>query len=232
MRILIADDDRLSRTLLEETLSEWGHEVVSCADGVTAWQELAHEQGPRLAILDWQMPGFTGLNLCRMIRTKPSSARNYVILLTARDSKADIVSGLEAGANDYVIKPFDREELRARVNVGIRVVELENRLIEMERDRVLMETAGAAAHEINQPLAVLVAMSELLLSKAGEDHPARAQLEALHRAALRISEIVKKMWEAREYSTKPYVRGINILDFDAASSSGPEAPVTPEAKRR
>ncbi len=223
MRILIADDDRLSRTLLEETLAEWGHDVVTCSDGEQAWDALAAPDGPPLAILDWQMPGITGLHLCRMVRAEPSSTHHYLILLTARDSKEDIVSGLEAGANDYVIKPFDREELRARVNVGVRVVELEEKLLEMERDRVMTATAGAAAHEMNQPLAVLVGMSELLLSKAPEDATSRRPLEAMHEAALRISNIVKQMWDAREYSTKPYVEGIHILDFEASSPNGPSS---------
>lgn len=219
MKILVADDERITRMLLEETLTEWGFEVVSAADGQAAWEALTRPDSPQLAIVDWQMPKMDGVEVCRKVREHIGNALPWLILLTARDTSADIVSGL-AHANDYVTKPFDQDVLRARVNVGARVVQAEERLLEMERDRVLAETAGAAAHEMNQPLSILVAMSELLLSKVGADDPIQPHLRSLHDAAERISGIVKKMWAAREYATKPYVRGIQILDFDAAAATG------------
>lgn len=218
MKILVADDERITRMLLEETLTEWGFEVISVSDGVKAWETLQQPDGPQLAIVDWQMPQMDGIELCRRVREEIGSALPWLILLTARDSSADIVSGLEL-ANDYVTKPFDQDVLRARVNVGIRIVQAEERLLEMERDRVLAETAGAAAHEMNQPLSVLMALSELLVAKVSEDDPLKPHLRSMHDAAARISDIVKKMWAAREYQTKPYVRGIKILDFDAAAGS-------------
>ena len=124
MKILIADDDLLSRKMLAGVLADWGHEIIVATDGTEAWR-LLQEQVPALAILDWKMPGIDGFELCRRVRQLPTSTPTYLILLTSRTAKADIVAGLQAGANDYVIKPFDQDELRARVQVGRLVTELQ-----------------------------------------------------------------------------------------------------------
>jgi sigma-B regulation protein RsbU (phosphoserine phosphatase) len=128
MKVLIAEDDTVSRRLLEATLMRWGYEVVVASDGVEAWEALQGDDAPSLAILDWMMPGMDGLEVCRRIRKMPSSTPPYLILLTAKGGREDLVTGLEAGANDYVTKPFNREELRARVQVGVRMVELQQSL--------------------------------------------------------------------------------------------------------
>src|SRR2546427_2840413 len=127
MRILIAEDDAVIRAILEAGLASWGHEVVTCADGTQAWEALQGEEAPRLALLDWMMPGMDGPQICRKLRQTPGTEAVYVILLTGRDRREDIVAGLEAGANDYVTKPFDHDELRARLRVGVRMVELQKR---------------------------------------------------------------------------------------------------------
>jgi sigma-B regulation protein RsbU (phosphoserine phosphatase) len=124
MRILIADDDRMSTLMLERTLSEWGFEVVVAHDGIAAWERLVGTEPPALAIVDWMMPGIDGIELCRRIRATPRPAPVYVILLTARTSRQDLVAGLEAGADDYLTKPFDPDELRARIHVGQRTLGL------------------------------------------------------------------------------------------------------------
>lgn len=128
MKILIAEDDMVSRVLLEATLIKWGYEVTVACDGVAAWELLQSDDPPPLAILDWMMPGLDGLQLCRKIRGIPTSTPPYLILLTAKGRREDIVTGLRAGANDYVTKPFDREELHARVQVGVRIIELQHSL--------------------------------------------------------------------------------------------------------
>ena len=128
MRVLIAEDDRVSRRLLEATLVKWGYEVVPTVDGNGAWQALQLQHAPPLAILDWAMPGLDGLEVCRKVRRASDSQLPYIILLTAREGKPKIVEGLDAGADDYVTKPFDPEELRARIRVGERVLGLQSAL--------------------------------------------------------------------------------------------------------
>ena len=140
MEILIAEDDAVSRRLLEVTLRKFGHEVVVAHDGTEAWALLQVADAPRLAILDWMMPEIDGVEICRRLRRIPNAAPPYLILLTAKSSKEDIVTGLDAGANDYLTKPFHHAELRARVQVGVQVLELQSKLA----DRV-SELEGALA---------------------------------------------------------------------------------------
>jgi DNA-binding response OmpR family regulator len=134
VRILVADDDAVTRRLLRALLSKWGYQVSVCADGVAAWELLQATDAPPLAILDWNMPLLDGVEVCQRVRTLPPGRPIYVILLTAREREEDIVAGLDAGADDYVTKPFDRGELRARVNVGLRVIELQRRLVERVKE--------------------------------------------------------------------------------------------------
>ena len=130
MRALVADDDRVNTTLVARALEKWGLQVVVAEDGREAWELLDPVHGIDLAVLDWMMPGIDGADLCRRIRRDEARAHMYVLLLTARDSRADLVAGLDAGADDYLTKPFDPEELRARVHVGLRVLGLQTRLAE------------------------------------------------------------------------------------------------------
>lgn len=132
MRILIAEDDIVSRRVLETTLRKWGHEPVIATDGAVAWSVLRGEDAPPLAVLDWMMPGVDGVELCRRLRE--AGRATYVILLTAKGGSDNMVTGLDAGADDYVVKPFNRDELRARVAVGARVVELQQSLAARVRE--------------------------------------------------------------------------------------------------
>jgi two-component system cell cycle response regulator len=125
VKILIADDDVTSRLILSGVLRKQGHDVVETVNGLEAWEALKRPDAPKLAILDWVMPGLAGVDVCHRARTIESSQPPYIILLTSRDQKADIVTGLEAGADDYLAKPFDPGELLARVDVGQRLVELQ-----------------------------------------------------------------------------------------------------------
>ena len=115
MRVLIADDDRMSTVMLARTLERWGFETVVAHDGAAAWERIAGDEPPALAIIDWMMPRVDGIELCRRIRATPPRSPVYVILLTARTSRQDLVAGLEAGADDYVVKPFVLREVAARI---------------------------------------------------------------------------------------------------------------------
>lgn len=129
MKILIADDSSVSRHLLERTLLRWGYDVISCADGAEAWECLQREDAPQLAILDWMMPGYSGPELCRMVRQRAHEPYTYVLLLSSRSLKEDLVEGIDAGADDYVTKPFDHHELNARLRAGRRILELQEQLV-------------------------------------------------------------------------------------------------------
>jgi CheY-like chemotaxis protein len=132
-KVLIAEDDRITRRMLEVILSEWGYETVAVRDGLAAWETLQQADGPRIALLDWLMPGMDGVEVCRRARALPTRQPPYLILLTARDSLQDVVAGLEGGADDYIVKPFDQAELRARLQTGLRILRLQQNLAEQLR---------------------------------------------------------------------------------------------------
>ncbi len=126
LKLLVADDDPVTREIIERLLTKWGYDVSLACDGNEAYQILEAEDGPKLAVLDWVMPEMYGPEVCRRIRKLKRSEPVYLILLTAKGLKEDVVEGLEAGANDYITKPFDSEELRARVQVGRQMAELQS----------------------------------------------------------------------------------------------------------
>ncbi len=134
MRVLIAEDDPVSRRIVEITLRNWKYDVVPVADGKAALEILNGENAPRLALLDWMMPLKDGPQVCREIRAEPAPRYTYIILLTTRSGKADIAEGLEAGADDYVIKPFEAIELKARLLAGSRIIELQDQLLEAQEE--------------------------------------------------------------------------------------------------
>jgi len=134
VKVLIVDDEAVIRRLLETSLKTWGYEVVTASGGEQAWEILKQDDAPALAILDWTMPGMDGLELCKKVRALQKSKKPYLIFVTAKARTQDIVTGLEAGADDYIVKPFQREELHARVRVGERLLELQAMLADRVRE--------------------------------------------------------------------------------------------------
>ena len=141
MKVLLAEDNPVTRRQLEALLTEWDYEVIPVADGDEAWATFQEPDAPQLVILDRVMPGLDGVEVCRRIRTSLHASQTYVILLTSLDAREDVVFGLEAGADDYVVKPYHAEELRARVKGGRRIVELQSALATR-----VAELEDAAAH--------------------------------------------------------------------------------------
>jgi two-component system cell cycle response regulator len=134
VKILIADDSIVSRHLLEATLRKWGYEVMVACDGAEALELLQREDAPALIILDWMMPGMTGVEVCRRIRQRDGEPYTYILLLTSKSQKEDLIEGMEAGADDYITKPFDQNELQVRLRAGIRLVDLQTQLLKARED--------------------------------------------------------------------------------------------------
>lgn len=128
MKLLIAEDDKASRMMLTAVASQWGYDCISVEDGEAAWEVMQQEDAPSLLLLDWEMPGMTGIEVCKKIREKNSDNPPYILLLTARTETADIVEGLKTGANDYIPKPFNAAELQVRLEVGYRMLSLQSTL--------------------------------------------------------------------------------------------------------
>jgi DNA-binding response OmpR family regulator len=136
VRVLIADDEATTRHLIQVTLGNWGFEVLTAEDGTEALRILQGSNPPEIALVDWVMPRVDGLEVCRRMRAALPDAPSYIILITARGGLENVVQGLEAGADDYVTKPFDPRELRARLHAGARVVQLQKALLERNQELV------------------------------------------------------------------------------------------------
>src|SRR5579884_3695900 len=134
MKVLIADDNQISRVLLRNSVERWGYEVVLAANGLEAWDILAQTDAPPMAILDWVMPDITGPELCRRVRENHREPYTYILLLTSKNTKNDTVEGFEAGADDYIVKPFDDNELRMRLRAGQRIVDLQMKLMQAREE--------------------------------------------------------------------------------------------------
>ncbi|MEE8399048.1 MAG: response regulator transcription factor, partial [Desulfobacterales bacterium] len=128
MKILIAEDEEISRNMLQAALEEWGHDVEVACDGQEAWEAMQGSNAPQLAVLDWMMPEIEGPALCRALRKQDRAEPLYLILLTSKADGMDVFLGLEAGADDYISKPYDSKELQARLNVGRRIIKLQREL--------------------------------------------------------------------------------------------------------
>lgn len=131
MKILIVEDEPVSRRLLEATLRRWNYDVVTTTDGREAWEVLQEPEAPSLVISDWMMPDMDGLELCHRIRESEKLGYTYLVMLTTKGRKEDVIEGLEAGADDYLTKPFDHEELRCRVKIGERIINLERKILQL-----------------------------------------------------------------------------------------------------
>jgi diguanylate cyclase (GGDEF)-like protein len=170
VKILIADDSIVSRHLLEATLRKWGYEVLVACDGPEALQILEREDAPALIILDWMMPGMTGLEVCRKIRQRGSEPYTYILLLTSKSQKEDLIEGMDAGADDYITKPFDQSELQVRLRAGTRLVDLQAQLLSAREALREQATRDSLTHLWNRSY-ILDAMTRELSRAYRESSP-------------------------------------------------------------
>ncbi len=218
-RILVVDDDWSLRKSLTVRFEKAGYEVITAIDGEEALELL--KESPDLVLADIDMPRLDGLGFLQRMKAETAYRDIPVIMMTAHAKGAEeAAEGLDLGANDYVRKPFDWRELSARVQAQIRLREVNRLTSEKQRDLAIIELAGAAAHEINNPLAVIMARLDLMLEDVEENTKPHKDLEQIDHLVHRIADIVKKMSQVRHYQVQNYCGGVNILDFDA-SSRGP-----------
>ena len=168
MKILIADDEAMSRRLLQGTLERAGYEVIAVENGRQAAERICTAEGPRLALLDWVMPELDGPGVCREVRKQKEQSYVYMVLITSKEAKEDVVAGLESGADDYLTKPFDPEELKARLRTGLRILSLENRLVEAREEMRFKASHDALTTLWNR--AVILELLERELSRAHREN--------------------------------------------------------------
>lgn len=213
MKVLVAEDSRSSRMMLESALAKWGYEVTAVGDGAQAWNALKDADAPNLAVLDWEMPGISGPDLCRKLREEERQDPLYLILLTSRNKPSDIAHGLESGADDYIAKPYNSAELKARVGAGRRLLTLQNQMREREKLQGVLEMAGAVCHELNQPLQIVLGFSEMLLADNDKNSDA---LNSIKKEIDRIGELTRRIMKITRYQAKPYLKS-RIIDIEQSS---------------
>jgi len=162
MRVLIADDDLVTRRLLTAALTKWGYEVTPADNGDEAWQVLQAVDAPRLAILDWMMPGMNGVDLCRKLRGRGADQYTYILLLTGKSTKQDVIDGLDSGADDYLTKPFDTQELKVRLRTGQRLLDLMSQLVAAREDLRVQATCDSLTGLLNRSAIIDTLTRELI----------------------------------------------------------------------
>ncbi len=214
-KILIVDDDQSYASILERVLTKNGYDVKISNDGVDGFKQML-ELKPDIAIIDWMMPGMSGIELVGKIREHPELKFIYVIMLTARIGTEDKITGLEAGADDFINKPVDFNELIARVRVGFRIKNLQSEVAKLEHEVALLEMARTLGHEINNPLNIIFLALELIKRSLKDNDISKVQenLTRIFQASERIKDIVNKLITLKKPAFKDYVNGKRMLDLD------------------
>ncbi len=223
MKVLVADDSIVSRHLLNATLSKWGYEVVVACDGDQAWDILQEPDAPNLAIMDWMMPGMTGPEVCRKVRACAREPYTYILLLTSKSLKEDLIQGMESGADDYVVKPFDQHELNVRLRAGTRLIELQAELLTTRealreqatkdsltrvwnRASILDNLTGELARADREPRPLGIVLVDLDFFKSVNDtHGHFAGDIVLQKAAERMRQSIRKYDSIGRYGGEEFL---------------------------
>lgn len=214
-KILIVEDDASYAEILKRVVAKNNYEVKVAYDGNDGFNQTL-EWKPDILIVDWMMPGMTGIELVKKIKEHPELKFSYVIMLTARVEMEDKITGLEAGADDFITKPVDFAELVARVRVGFRIRNLQSEIAQLQHESALLEMARALGHEINNPLNIIYLALELINRslKDGDIQKVKENLNRIYQASERIKDIVNKLISLRKPKFKDYVNGKRMLDLD------------------
>ena len=228
-RILIADDDPVSLTMLKSVCERDGFEVSAVTNGDVALTELRDADSPQLAILDWMMPGASGPDVCRALRSDTSERFLYLMLLTSKNRPEEIAEGLNAGADDFLAKPYNVEELRARIRAGMRIIELTDALRDRQRLQGVLELAGAVCHELSQPLQAISGYSGAMLSESELPAAIRPAVDGIVEQTRRVGTITKRLMGITAYRSTAYNgAGTHIFDLEQGNiqATGIETPDT------
>ena len=225
MQVVLADDSDVSRRMLAATLERCGHRVTAVQDGEAAWAAF-EELRPPMLILDWQMPGLDGLEVCRRVRSAPAGADVFVLMVTGRDSSAHLADALAAGVDDYVTKPIVALHLEARVRIAERRIEqalarrsAEEALATAQWLAGIGQTALALQHEINNPLMALLTSAQLLAEDSAAPAAYRDQAASILEQTRRIAGVVKRLRELKQPRSVEYIGNARMIDL--SGKSGP-----------
>jgi sigma-B regulation protein RsbU (phosphoserine phosphatase) len=218
--VLIVDDDLDYRAVVGVVLQAGGYRVVTAEDGIQGWGMILRED-PEVVLVDWNMPGADGINLLKRLRSDPEQRDRYAIMVTARSETSDIVAGMEAGADDYLTKPFENDELIARVSVGMRTRLLQRELAEHTRLSAVLEMAGSVAHEIGNPLTTARLLFQSLVAdpRITGDPELHMEIEELGQQLDRIEILVRKAQSLTSVRSKPYAEKLSIIDIKGSSGT-------------
>jgi two-component system, NtrC family, sensor kinase len=224
MKVIVADDSLLIRRLIEAALTDRGHEPIGVDDGAAAWEAFEREHPP-LVILDWQMPEMDGLDVCRRIRTSPYARDTFVLVVTGRIEGDDVVNALDAGADDYLFKPFTPSSITARLAIAERRIvanearwAAEEALANAQWMAGIGQTALAIQHEVNNPLAALLGNVQLMLMEEDLPKEIRGLGEDMLAQARRVANVVKRLSTLDAPKTVEYLTGATMLDLSERST--------------
>lgn len=219
MDVILADDTALTRRLLQATLEQRGHTVAAVADGAEAWKAF-EQKPPPLVVLDWQMPELDGVEVCRRVRASAAGRDVFVLMVTARDSTDDLAIALDAGADDYVMKPITPAHFGARIAIAERRIEqnaarwrAEEALARAQWLAGIGETALAIQHEVNNPLAALLTSASVIAMDEQVPAELRRDLESINQQARRIAEVVRRLARLDRPSSVEYIPGSRMIDL-------------------
>lgn len=211
--LLLAEDEPSTRLLWSARLTAWGYQVEAVADGLEALERLNSPEAPRLVLADWQMPRMDGMALCRALRQRKAGPPVHVVLGTGSAGEGLLVRALESGADDFVSKPYNEEELRSRLEVGRRHLDELNRLEQQSRLEGAWEVAGAVCHEMSQPLQIVLGYGEFL-SQSSELSPGdRELLDKVTEGSRRLKVLIHRLQHITEVRRRPTSEGRRIWDL-------------------
>jgi DNA-binding response OmpR family regulator len=223
VHVIVADDGALERRLLEAAVRRSGHDVTAVADGQAAWDAFERLPAP-LVILDWQMPGLNGLEVCQRIRASASGADTFVLMVTGRDAKGDLAGALEAGVDDYMMKPVTSEQLEARLSIAERRIQQSAARRQAETELAharwlggIGETTLALQHEVNNPLMALLAHLDMLSADPTLSEEQRTDVTAVREQARRIAEVIRRLAALDDPRSVEYLGSSRMIDLSGVT---------------